>query len=226
MKILLRSLIAFPVAVVLCSAAAPVAHAAKTTGHDAVSVPDMEGVGFLDLKTFLIGPSSLDDPALASERMRVISPESLQYDRAGGWMTEPSAGYPDLPSTVLSKRPRPEFDSDSLTIKVNGAPLTLSLGLRDALRRDLEESIRLFGVSGLFDPIPGIASAGMLGSAAGDVMRQIDGLEAAVIGGAFHHGMTRAFPEPSSLPLFAFGLLAMAWLRRSWPPARLSPRRP
>jgi len=225
MKSLLRSLIAFPIAVVLWSSAAPPAHAAKTLAHDAASVADIGRVGFLDLKTFLIGPSSQDDPALASERMRVISPETLLYGRAGGSTTDPPAGYPDLPASALSKRPRPDADSDSLTIRVNGAPLTLSLGLRDALRRDLEESIRLFGVSGLFDPIPGIASAGMLGNAAGDVLRQIDGLEAAVASGVFHHDMMRAFPEPSSLSLFAFGLLAMGWLRRSWPPVCLSPRR-
>lgn len=225
MKILLRSLIAFPVAVVLWSTAAPPAHAAKTLEHDAASFAAIGGIGFLDLKTFLIGPSSQDDPALASERMRVISPETLLYGRAGGWMTDLPAGYPDVAPSVLSKRLPPDADIDSLTIEVNGAPIALSLGLRDALRRDLEESIRLFGVSGLFDPIPGIASAGLLGNAAGDIMRQIDALEAAVERGAVHRDMMRAFPEPSSLSLFAFGLLAMGWLRRSWPPARLSPRR-
>lgn len=223
MKILLRSLIAFPFAVALWSAITPAVHAATTVEREAAAVAAINGVGFLDLKTFLIGPSAQDDAALASEHMRIISPETLLYDRADGWMTDTPAGYPDLPSTVLSKRPPPDADSDSLTIDVNGAPITLSLGLRDGLRRDLEESIRLFGVSGLFNPMVGIASAGLLDNAAGDIVRQIDALEASVAGGAFLYDLTQAIdlaavaPEPSSLSLFAFGLLAMGWLRRSWP---------
>jgi len=100
----------------------------------------------------------------------------------------------------------------------------LNLGFQDAMRRDLEESIRLFGVSGLFDPIPGIGTVGLLGNAVGDIVQRIDALEGRSAGRdplvfdtTLGFPMLSGVPEPSSLWLFAFGLLFMAWLRRASP---------
>ena len=224
MTLLLRSLIAFPFVAVLCSNTLPGAKAAPTRALDAASETAIGGIGFLDFKTFLIAPSGLDDPALASERMRIIAPESMLYEQARGGMTVTPSGFPDLPSTVRAKRHRIDPDIDTLMIELNGTPVKLNLGLRDAMRRDLEESIRLFGVSGLFDPIPGIATVGLLGNAVRDIVQGIETLENGAAGGdAYMFGTPRAvsgpsgIPEPSSLSLFAFGLLVMSWLRRAWP---------
>lgn len=226
MTLLLRSLIAVPFIALLWSDALSGAKAAPASAQDAASETAIGRIGFLDFKTFLIAPAGLDDPALASERMRIIAPESMLFDQAGGGPGVAPSGFPDLPSTVRAKRHRIDPDIDSLTIELNGTPVRLNLGIRDAIRWDLEESIRLFGVSGLFDPVPGIAAAGVLGNAVNEIVKQIEMLESGAAGnGAYTFDTPRAVstplgsPEPSSLLLFAFGLLAMSWLRR------VSPRR-
>jgi hypothetical protein len=217
MRKLLRSLIAISGFVVIGTAA----HAAKTLVHEAVIDASFADVGFLDFKTFLIGPTGGDDPALASERLRFVSPETILFDRARSRQAELPPGFPDLPSSVFTKRAAPEAAADELTIEVNGAPVTLSLGLRDALLRDIRENFRLYGVPALFNPMPGVASARYIGNAAGDIIRRIDAMEEALRGGTppYQPGNAsldaRTIAEPSSLSVFAFGLLMMGWLRRS-----------
>ena len=221
MGILLRSTIALSAVAVLWTGAAYAALATKTFAHDTGADSSVDNMGFLDFKTFLIGPDGGDDPALTSERLRFVSPETILFDRARNRQLDPPRDFPDLRSTVLSKQPVPDRGADELTIEVNGAPVTLSLGLRDAILRDLRENFGLYGVPGLFNPMPGSGSAGYFEKAVRDVVRRIDAMEDALKNGSLAdapgkaRGGAMTMPEPSSLSILAFGLLAMVWVRRS-----------
>jgi hypothetical protein len=116
-------------------------------------------------------------------------------------------------------------DFDSLTIRVNGNSFSLSLGLREAILKDIETNIRAYGDPGVFTGGAGFASASYLGSMTRDVLDKIGRLERMATdpragkrsfapGDDFMaQGPTIVIPAPPALPVFAAGLLLVGWLR-------------
>ena len=82
---------------------------------------------------------------------------------------------------------------------------------------DVQEAFRK-AVPGFDDVVR--ATAALIGRAADDIIRRIDALQGAVSDPGFRYDPASTVSsgtlaaEPSSLVLFAFGLLVMGWLRR------------
>lgn len=212
----LRRLIALSIAAVILIGLAYSAQAAKSIDHSAVSSITLSKTGFLSFKSFLIGPSDRDEPGIALESMRIISPATI-FSAPKGY--SPSLLPPEL-FAPLKRKPMPvKKDIDSLTIKVKGAPVTLSLGLKDALSKDLRDNIDQYGVSGLTNPATGFASAAYLRSATNDVLKQIDQLEglhskpALQRSGAIAPYKIVLPQEPPTILIFLTGLLFVVLLR-------------
>jgi hypothetical protein len=198
------------------------ADAAKSTGHRATVESDLAAAGFLDLKTFIVVPLGDDgELGLASEQTRVISPETLfsrqpRIDLLKSIKRGGDDGFFGAPATSTR-----EPDFDSMTVKVNGQPFTLSLGLREAILKDIETNIRTYGDPGLFNGGVGFASASYLGAMTNDIIGKIDRLESIAgeqdisAGGRFMvSGPVYVIPTPSTMPVFLAGLVVVAWLRR------------
>lgn len=215
MNITARSMIAATAAVFLSAALSFTASAAIKSDHTAWSDTPLKKTGFLGYKSFLIGPSALDNPGVALESMRIISPATIFANTRGyrQKLLPPELFMPLEPLPALESH-----DMDALKINVKGAPTTFSLGLKSALQDDLTNHTQLFGVSGLTSPVTGFASAAYLQSATQDVLKKIDQLEQwdferATHGAAFAPSpKTYALQEPPTILLFLTGLLFIVLL--------------
>jgi hypothetical protein len=215
MNVIVRSLIAVSVIAVMTSVLIIPAQAAKIFNHATSSDSALRTIGFLGVKSFLIGSSDRDEPGFALESMRIISPATI-FSAAEGY--RPSFLPPELFAPLRSKPMPLPRDIDSLTIDVKGTPVDLSLGLQGALKKDLENHIDHFGVSGLANPITGFASAAYLKSATDDVLKQIDRLErnndkAPANAGRPFAPLTIVPTEPPTILMFLTGLLFIVLLR-------------
>ena len=228
MNIILRSLIAASVAAVSSAALVFSASAAINSEHAVSSDSALNGMGFLGYKSFLIGRSGRDDPGIALESMRIISPATIfSAKREYRQTLLPPELY--MPLKPLKPLPAPATrDVDSLQIDVKGVPMTFSLGLKQALHKDLKAHMDLFGVSGLTNPAIGFASAAYLQSATHDVMEKIGRLEQMNREPAALHAETPssrkiiALREPPTILMFLTGLLFIVLLRGDRLQARAS----
>lgn len=216
MYFILRSLIALSVVAVLAATLTASVEAARKFDHSATTSTVLKNVGFLGYKSFLIGPSGRDEPGFAMEGMRIISPSTI-FSRAQKFKSPLLP--PELYLPLKRKLVPLENSVDSLTINVKGKPLTLSLGLEEALQKDLKDHIGYYGVSGLTNPATGFASAIHLKSATDEIVKQIDLLEGTNSPTAIER--TDGFPvrklvitpEPPTILLFLTGLLFIVLLR-------------
>jgi hypothetical protein len=208
----------------LTAGAAGPADAAPSASHKAIVDTDIARIGFLDLKTFLVVPVADDgEIGLASEQARVISPETLFARQPRLDLLKSIRGDDGSGAFGRPANPSPAFEDDGLTLRVNGEPFTMSLGLEEALIRDIETNIRTWGNPGVFTGGPGFASAAYLGAMTRDVMSRIERLESmaadppgagAAAPTGFVAGPIYVIPTPSTLGVFVAGLFAIGWLRR------------
>jgi hypothetical protein len=216
MIISLRSMIAATAVAAVSAAVTFSASAATNFNHSALSETTLAKTGFLGFKSFLIGPSGRDEPGVAMEGMRIISPATL---------FPPARGYrqshlpPELFMPLKRMPPPATEDMDNLKIDVQGVPMNFSLGLKQALHKDLTDHVDYFGVSGLASPATGFASAAYLQSATHEVLKNIDRLERLTVNPVSFRADT-ALPqktlglrEPPTILLFLTGLLFIVLLR-------------
>lgn len=220
MNIILRSLIAASATTVLSAALAFSASAAITLDHSAWSDTALKNTGFLGYKSFLIGPSGRDQPGIALEGMRIISPATI-FSAARGYRQRllPSELFMPL-KHLPAPMPEPVISPmDSLKIGIKGVPTNFSFGLKQALHKDLRVHMDLYGVSGLTNPATGFASAAYLQSATNDVMREIERLEQMnqeqkTLGAEpLLSRKIFALREPPTILMFLTGLLFIVLLR-------------
>ena len=220
MKRLPRSLIAFWAAAALSVGLVLPANAAKTFTRGVALDTAISNVGFLDFKTFMTGPIAGDNLDVISDAVDFSSPVTLFLNRTLFHRAADLFGDGMGPPVDYLPRAKKITNISSVTIDVNGSPITLSTGLADAIVRDYTENFRHYGVSGLINPVAGYASNAFLGAATDNIIKQLDALETLTRGGIAASDnrsiATPTIPVANPKPVFFFGLglLLIGLLRR------------